>query len=1662
MVDEERMEGAASIDEAAPAAGDAVGADYEVVHRRLQHQGSALQERLDALNAQRVDVFGSSALEVRGRARVRTEHACVPRDIVQVGGHLLFGYEVHFQLKSQVKVGHVLSLHRYADTDEGYDLGHVATDSPDAKILKDPRFVAEFEEVFRYYRDARLIQLRRTATRLLAVIQTGASVHDVKVLRWSIEPDGSVEYIDNRGDRDHVFPERFDFEWTRAGRETQVSGSHPHLNILDTLFVQATDGDLTIKVENNTRTGEGIYSEPVEDANQTLDDGEFHYARVGDLILLRVRPFREEHARYLVFDPRSQRVTRIDAIGQACRQLPEGHGIVFPGGYYLQTGEFKIYDKDPQGLELKTSMRAPNGEDVLYVFHERASGSYALLPYNLIRKEMQTPIQCHGYSVFENGDMIVFRAESSEPTRVHPMQVWQTPFCSPEFAAAAPQNDSVLARVGNAELVRGISDTYAIARLTASPEPRRHTFEDLIRNVDRALDAYFWLDHAEVALRASLVEIRTTAEAIVDEFDKVVALRERALEVVQQATAHQHELLDRSSHGSITEYMAALSAWRRQQGHVVSLRETRFVDLHVLDALRAQAASAFEQLSHECVRFLDGQGALAPIADELQTLEGAISAASTSSMMDPVDERLVQVSEGLQVISEVVAGLAVEDATVRTRILEAISEALGQQNRVRTIAASRRTALAKSEGQAEFAAQFQLLNQAVQSALAGATTPERADAEYARVMVQIEELEARFSELDDFVVQITDTREDVQAAFDGRKQSLLDERTRQTTNLVRASERILEGIGRRALKFDTAADLEAFYAADPMVHKLRDIGAKLRDLGAAAAAEEVESKAKVSRQDALRGLRDKTELFCGQDLIRFGQHAFNVNTWPLELSLVQRGEELVFHLSGTDYFAPANDPALHALREYWGQDVLSETPELYRAEYLAGSLLLSAESAEPGLSLEGLRDALANETLLDLVREHMRMRLDEGYERGVHDVDATSILAQLLSMRDSAGALRFGAGARAAAMMFWSGSAESAKQTLKGRAQSLGRIRERFADGAALHGFCGELGGEIRAELDALTPHINGTSAAHLATQAGHYLGETLANDGAFLVSSEATTLQTRFAQQLERDGTQRDLENELAALDPMERRSLMHAWLCAFASSETRREKARDAAHVGWSDECIREATALWLTGDSLEHQASSAEESSDVIGLLGRHPRVREGALELRIDRVLPQVEQHRDRVAPAFRELRQARHEAVESERRRLRLSELRPRVMSSFVRNRLIDEVYLPLLGDNLAKQIGAAGASKRTDLMGLLLLVSPPGYGKTTLMEYIASRMGLAFVKISGPSLGHQVVSLDPEQAPNATARQEVEKINFAFEMGNNVMLYLDDIQHTNPELLQKFISLCDGQRRIEGVYRGQARTYDLRGKRLCAVMAGNPYNESGERFQIPDMLANRADTYNLGDVLSGREDVFALSYIENTLTSNAVLAPLASRDLSDLHAMMRISRGEAVSLGELSYGYTPAETHEITAVLRHLSTAREVLLKVNAEYVASASQEDAYRTEPAFKLQGSYRNMNKIAEKVVASMNDEELQSVLDDHYRGEAQTLTSGAEHNLLKLAELRGRASEAQSARWAQIKAEFRRQKTLGGAEDDPITKLSLGVSHLGAELAAIRDALLAGSRD
>ncbi|GAB2961008.1 DNA repair ATPase [Nonomuraea fastidiosa] len=1568
---------------------------YEVLRNRLQAQAKALAEAAARLNDERLKVFGGTELRLLGTERIRTEHNCVPRDIVSLGDVMLFGYNVFIGLKPETTVSDVFAVHRFSRDGDAFRF-----DTDRLAALEDPAFKKDFAELYRYYKETRLQQLRRVEGKLLAVFMTGPG--DTRVLRWAVDEHGVPKYLDNRGERDHVFPPSHDFEWIATTRDDHVLGRHPHISIEGEVFVETVGGDLTIKIEDNTETGAGIYAEPVAEPLQSLGDADVEYARVGPLILMRIRPYKEPDWRYLVFNTRTKAVERLDGIGQACQRLPEDQGLIFPGGYYLATGVSKTFDTDVTDLEFERVVRSPNGEDVLYVFHARGDGRSLLLPYNVIRKEVATPIVCHGYSLFDDGTMVVFRATSDEPTRVHPMQVWQTPYVSDTYAAAQPAGTGPLERIGNAELVRGISDCLSVARMVEEMAPSAGTFEGLIAACTRAFDSYHWL--GEHGLLGPLTDVRATAEQVLDEYENVEQLtREaaRTLAAAEEETARLVRRAQADDPATADAWVTLLATLRRAQGHLVTLRETRYIDLAALDRLSEAVAEAVDDTGRRAVAFLSGEDAFTEYHAAVERLAAEAAAIETAAEAAPVADRLAEQAEGLEVVTEVVGSLDIADATVRTSILSRIAEVLGGVNRARAVLDGRRRELLGAEGRAAFAAEFALLGQAVTGALAMADTPAKCDEQLGRLMLQIENLETRFGEFDDFAAQLAAKREDVYEAFSARKQTQLDELARRADRVFASAERVLSGVSRRLGSLASLDEVNTYFATDPMVAKVRSAAAELRELGDAVRAEELEGRVKAAQQEAGRALRDRLDLYDdGGETLRLGHHRFAVNTQPIDLTLVPHDGSMHFAITGTDYRAPVPD-SFADTRPFWEQTLVSETPEVYRAEYLAVSLL---DEVTPGAPLA------------DVVRRAAESRYDEGYERGVHDHDATLILDTLVRLRDGAGLLRYPADVRAAAQLFWAfGTDEVSRKTLATRAASLVRARELFGPSAAVAELAGELGAAIARFIEQTAP----SWPSGLAPLAGEYLVEELGGTPAgFVTGKAARDLLEGFRDALG-PAKSREFDDDLKTLPLPERLQLADAWLSAYRKGPE-----------------LPEAVAVLLC--DLPRHDSSATTAETVHGLLGTHPRIKDRSLDLRLDEILPRVRRFAAERVPAFRAYQRRRSELVEAERRRLRLDEYKPKVMSAFVRNRLLDEVYLPLIGDNLAKQLGAAGAGKRTDQNGLLLLISPPGYGKTTLMEYVASRLGLVFVKVNGPALGHEVTSLDPADAPDATARQEVEKISFALETGNNTLLYLDDIQHTSPELLQKFISLCDAQRRIEGVWNGRTKTYDLRGKRFAVVMAGNPYTESGKRFQIPDMLANRADVWNLGDVLTGREELFALSYIDNALTSNPVLTPLSGRDRSDVELLVRLAKGDTtVQPDQLKHPYTKPELERILDVLGKLIRVQEVVLANNRAYIASAAQADSARTEPPYRLQGSYRNMNKMAERIVPAMNDAELEALIDDHYLGEAQTLTADAEANLLKLAELRGRLTPAQAERWAAVKAAYLRDKALGGAEDDPMVR-------------------------
>jgi len=188
-------------------------------------------------------------------------------------------------------------------------------------------------------------------------------------------------------------------------------------------------------------------------------------------------------------------------------------------------------------------------------------------------------------------------------------------------------------------------------------------------------------------------------------------------------------------------------------------------------------------------------------------------------------------------------------------------------------------------------------------------------------------------------------------------------------------------------------------------------------------------------------------------------------------------------------------------------------------------------------------------------------------------------------------------------------------------------------------------------------------------------------------------------------------------------------------------------------------------------------------------------------------------------------------------------------------------------------------------------------------------------------------------------------------------------------------------------------------------------------------------------VIGNTASLFELSLIENALTANPVLAQLASRNMDDLYAFITMAETGKKDGIDLTGNYAAQEIETFVSVLDKVIKVRNVVLKANAAYIASAAMEDAYRTEPPFRLQGSYRDMNKLVGKVVPIMNDSEIDILLLSHYRNETQTLTSAAEANLLKYKELTNSLNETEAERWIAIKETFvknNKLKSFGGQNE------------------------------
>ena len=302
---------------------------------------------------------------------------------------------------------------------------------------------------------------------------------------------------------------------------------HPHISIEDRVFVETVGGDLTIKIENNTDSGEGIYAEPVDDPDQTLDDARFFYAIVGNLILLKIRPYQEETFRYLVYNEKIQQVSRLDAIARRLRAAARRSRADLL--QRLLPADRRVQDLRHEHVRACSSSGGsprPTAKTTSTSSTTATAGIYVLLRYNLIEQRVDTPIVCNGFSLFRRRrDGAASRRRTSRRS-ITPCRSGRRRTSATTSRSRARQTDSFLYKIGNRDIVRGMAECHESLGLIDKEDTYANLYVDLVKQATDVLDTYFWARHAEAVQPGGAAgqhpRRRTPA---VEEFEKVARVR---------------------------------------------------------------------------------------------------------------------------------------------------------------------------------------------------------------------------------------------------------------------------------------------------------------------------------------------------------------------------------------------------------------------------------------------------------------------------------------------------------------------------------------------------------------------------------------------------------------------------------------------------------------------------------------------------------------------------------------------------------------------------------------------------------------------------------------------------------------------------------------------------------------------------------------------------------------------------------------------------------------------------------------------------------------------------------------------------------------------------------------------------------------------------------
>ena len=86
---------------------------YEIIRNRLQTYSGELRERINKLNEERREVFGSIPTELISTQRITTSNNCVAQDLIPVGEKFIFSYNVLMGLKAVTEIADVFGVFEF-------------------------------------------------------------------------------------------------------------------------------------------------------------------------------------------------------------------------------------------------------------------------------------------------------------------------------------------------------------------------------------------------------------------------------------------------------------------------------------------------------------------------------------------------------------------------------------------------------------------------------------------------------------------------------------------------------------------------------------------------------------------------------------------------------------------------------------------------------------------------------------------------------------------------------------------------------------------------------------------------------------------------------------------------------------------------------------------------------------------------------------------------------------------------------------------------------------------------------------------------------------------------------------------------------------------------------------------------------------------------------------------------------------------------------------------------------------------------------------------------------------------------------------------------------------------------------------------------------------